>query len=142
MALMMQKMTKVLVEKMKNQIEAHFDQVVLSGIQLNFAKMICTELKKKMTIQNFLSLYDQTSFLMNKKPDLSQQHNEIKFLNQFLTGNPNEEVKENWISHRLDTKINRIVDSIQVVSAERGGSFRFQLDNQYLKIRPNSPQFH
>lgn len=91
--------------------------------------MIFTELKKKITIQNFLSLYDQTSFLMNKKPDISQQHDEIKFLNQFLTGNPDEEVKENWISHRLDTKINRIVDSIQMVCAERGGCFRFELDN-------------
>ena len=66
---------------------------------------------------------------MNKKPDISQQHDEIKFLNQFLTGNPDEEVKENWISHRLDTKINRLVDSIQEGGAERGGCFRFQFDN-------------
>lgn len=47
---MIQKITKVLVEKMKNEIESYFDKVFLSGIELNFAKEIFTELKNNMTI--------------------------------------------------------------------------------------------
>ncbi len=51
-------------------------------------------------------------------------------------------MKENWISNSLDKRINKVVDSIQMVSAQRGARFRYEFDNELLQIRPNSQQFY